>query len=63
MEPNERITAGRGDDYVIAQLTIGNDYAKQAIFNVQGKTMDGGTWAEKLVVFSLRKSSNSLIGH
>jgi len=63
LEPNERITAGRGDDYVIAQLTIGNDYAKQAIFNVQGKTMDGGTWAEKLVVFSLRKSSNSLIGH
>ena len=63
LNPNERITAGRGDDYVIAQLTIRSDYAKQAIFNVQGKTMNDGTWSEKLVVFNLKKSSNSINGH
>jgi hypothetical protein len=63
LEPNERITAGRGDDYVVAQLTIRSDYTKQAIFNVQGKTMDSGTWAERLVVFNLKKSSNSVNGH
>ena len=43
----EQMNINKGNEYVIAQLTIRNDLQKHALINVQGKTKDGFSWAER----------------
>tara|TARA_Y100000817_G_scaffold302771_1_gene284047 strand:- start:2474 stop:3559 length:1086 start_codon:yes stop_codon:yes gene_type:complete len=63
LDPMEQMNINKGNEYVIAQLTIRNDLQKHALINVQGKTKDGFSWAERYIIFNLIRSTESHVGH
>ena len=63
LDPMEKSTLNEDNNYVIAQLTINNELTKQALFNVQGKMKDGSSWAERYIIFNLKKGLNNYENH